>query len=221
MKKKVPVLAGVIIAAAILSLFYFSQPQDEKPASGGMSSSDTTSVLTSEAGNPIMVPDTEGIVPEGHIHAKVTRVVDGDTIKAEYEGKEYRVRLLCIDTPETVKEGVAVQPYGKEASKKLAEILLGKEVTLVFEKDIDDKYGRLLAYVILEDGSCVNAFMVEQGFARIDVVKPNTVHRDYFDGLQRNAIDKKRGFWSLPPEKRPFTENDKGYYVPRFYDDAA
>ena len=287
MKKKAPVLAGVVIAVVILSLYYLLQPQFEKAVSGETPSGTTaeistggkvdtgnsgkkeagsskkaavdssvkkdtgsskeaavdssekkeagssTAVTTSaaqksntggtvaKADSPIVASDTEGIIPEGYIHVKVTRIVDGDTIKAEYGSNVYTVRLLCIDTPETVKEGVPVQRYGKQASEKLSEMLLNKKVTLVFEKDMYDKYDRLLAYVILKDSTCVNVFMVEQGYARVDLVKPNTVHRDYFEGLQEDAIRNKRGLWSLPIDERPFVPIDEGYYIPRYYDDAA
>ncbi len=189
-------------------------------SSSGTQKSDTSRMVAAAA-SPIKVSDAEGIVAGGYIHVKVTRIVDGDTIKAKYESKEYKVRLLCIDTPETVKEGLPVQPYGKQASEKLSGILLNKQVTLAFEKDLYDKYDRLLAYVILKDGTCVNAFMIEQGYARVEAVKPNTVYRDYFEGLQEEAIRNKRGLWSLPIDKRPFVKKDEGYYVPRFYDEAA
>jgi micrococcal nuclease len=241
MKKKAPALAGIIIAVIIFALFYLLYPQGEKAVSGETSTDRTveagtiTDVKTGSsempksntggtkaaAESPIVVPDTEGIIPDGFIHAKVTRIVDGDTIVTEYKNEEYKIRLLCMDTPETVKKGVSVQPYGKQASEKIKKMLLNKKVTLVFEKDVYDNYDRLLAYVILKDSTCVNAFLVEQGYARVDMVRPNTVHRDYFEGLQEDAIRHKRGLWSLPVNKRPFVQNEKGYYVPQYLDDAA
>lgn len=234
MKKKAPVLMGIVIAVVILSLCYLLQPQfeDSKKVAEDSATAVTTSGsaaaqksntdgTAAEAESPITVPDTEGIIPKGFIYSKVKRIVDGDTIKAECGSKVYTVRLLCIDTPETVKKGVSLQPYGKQASEKLKELLLNKKVTLVFEKGVYDRYDRLLAYVILKDGTCVNAFMVKQGYARVDAVKPNTVHRDYFERLQENAIRDKRGLWSLPIDERPFVKKDEGYYIPRYCDDAA
>lgn len=170
---------------------------------------------------PVKVIDTEGIVPGGFIIAEVVRITDGDTFRAAYKEKEYRVRLLCIDTPESVKENVAEQPYGKQAADKLEEMVLGKKVTLVFEKDIEDDYGRLLAYVLLENGTCVNAFMIAEGFARVNAVKPNIINRDYFNELQEKAIKELKGLWSLPEVERPFVKNKNGVYIPRFYDNAA
>lgn len=191
--------------------------QTQPDATGQLDSSNDTQTFES----PIIASGTEGIVPGGYVYAKVKRIVDGDTLRAEYKGKEYKIRLLCIDTPETVKVNVDEQPFGKLASEKLTEMLLNEEVSLVFEKDIDDNYDRLLAYVLLEDGTCVNAFMVEQGFARIDMVRPNTVNRDYFTKLQDNAIKEGKGLWALPVEDRPFIMNDKGYYIPRYIDSDA
>jgi micrococcal nuclease len=171
---------------------------------------------------PIKIPDTEGIAPNSYIEAAVSKVVDGDTIKVEYKGETYKVRLLCIDTPETVKSGVDEQPYGKEASNKLKELIDGKKVKLVFEKDTDDNYGRLLAYVMLDDGTCVNALMIAQGCGVVMIVSPNKNYKDYLNGLMQEAIDNKRGLWSLPEDERPFVLNDKGNYKARYIQkDAA
>lgn len=171
---------------------------------------------------PIKIPDTEGIAPNSYIKATVSKVVDGDTIKVEYKGETYKVRLLCIDTPETVKSGVDEQPYGKEASNKLRELTDGKRVTLVFEKDTDDNYGRLLAYVMLDDGTCVNALMIAQGYGVVMIVSPNKTYKDYLNGLMQEAIDNNRGLWSLPEDERPFVLNEKGYYKARYIEkDAA
>lgn len=213
MKKKVPALAGILIAAVIFVAMLWRLPdQDNRFVSDA-------SLQGEEC--PVTVPDQEGIVPGGHIHSKVTKVTDGDTIKVEYSGKTYRVRLMYIDTPETVKEGVAVQPYGKEASEKLVGLLANKDVTLVFEKDVYDDYDRLLAFVLTNDGACVNTYMVDRGYARVNAVKPNTSYKEYFEGLQEDAIRGKRGMWSFPADERPFIEKNDGYYVPRYYNDAA
>jgi|GEM_PF-3054888 len=169
--------------------------------------------------SPIRTTDIEGIVPGGTISAHVKRVVDGDTLVAVYKNKDYRVRLLCIDTPESVKTGVKVQVYGKEASEKLKKLVLDKDVKLVFEKDTDDRYDRLLAYLILEDGSCVNSILVAEGYARVEFVKPNTVNKEYFMDLMEKAISQGRGLWSLPEDERPFVKDKDGNYYPRYYDE--
>ena len=205
-------IAGVIITGVVLLMSITAPDLIMMPTSGEY---DNTS------DSPIQASDTEGIKPGGFVNAKVTRIVDGDTVEAEFhdenkQTEKYKVRLLCIDTPETVKSGVDIQPYGKEATEKIRSMVLGKEVMLIFEKDIDDNYDRLLAYIVLKDGTCVNAALVEQGFARADIVRPNTVHKEYFYELQDKAISEKEGLWSLTTDKRPFIENENGYYVPRY-----
>ncbi len=195
----------------------------DEPTDSGASTDvqEDTGLSIQTVESPIKVTQLEGMVPGGHIKAVVKRVVDGDTIRAEYRGEEYRVRLLCIDTPESVKNGMKEQPFGKQAAEKLEEMIQGKEVRLLFEKGLWDNYDRLLAYVILEDGTCVNEIMVSEGFARVNSVKPNIVHRDYFNSLQAKAIEEGKGLWSLPEEERPFVKKDGNYYIPRYYEDEA
>ncbi len=229
MRKNLIVAAGAVLT--IIILIFNNTPQgskqladtqnDQVTAAQAQSnapidseakvSSDSGTNTSTDSENPIRVTDTEGLVPGGFINAVVRRVIDGDTIRAEYQGKEYKVRLLCIDTPESVKENVKEQPFAKQAAEKLEEMILGKEVQLLFEKDLWDNYDRLLAYIILEDGTCINATMVSEGFARVYSVKPNIEHRDYFIRLQKNAINEGKGLWSLPEEERPFVEKDDNY----------
>lgn len=232
MKKLFSVVAGVILVAAILIYNNIVLPgtneqtdanipteQTSIDMSGTQSDEDISAVESSES--PIRATDQEGIVPGGTIKVEVNRIVDGDTFRALYQGEQYKVRLLCIDTPESVKENVEEQPYGKKASERLKELIDGKKVQMVFEKEVRDRYDRLLAYILLEDGVCVNALMVSEGYARVNTVKPNTVHRDYFIGLMEEAIEEEKGLWSLRPEERPFVKNDKGSYVPRIYEEDA
>ncbi|MFA6308803.1 MAG: thermonuclease family protein [Clostridia bacterium] len=159
----------------------------------------------------------EGISARSFIYAGVERVVDGDTLKVSYNGEDYRVRLLDVDTPESVKQGVAVQPYSKEASAYTANKCNLKTVKLVFEKDIKDKYGRLLAYVVLPDGTLLNELLVKNGYARIEIISPNTLLKKFFQRLQDAAIAKKTGLWSLPENKQPFVLGSNGEYIPSYY----
>lgn len=214
MKKIIPVVLGAIITVAVL-LMSVAAPNTFKQTDSG----DNADAVASSS--PIQASGIEGIAPGGYVSVKVKRIVDGDTIEVEYKNEDYKVRLLCIDTPETVKSGVDVQPYGKLAAEKLSSMVRNKEVTLVFEKDVDDRYGRLLAYIILKDGTCVNAALVKEGYARVNIVRPNTVHKDFFNELQDSAIKENKGVWSLPAKKRPFIKNEKGYYVPRYIDEDA
>jgi micrococcal nuclease len=79
-----------------------------------------------------------------------------------------------------------------------------------------DRYGRLLAHVILKNGGYLNGMLVRNGFARVEVVSPNKVQAAYFYSLQEEAIRGKVGMWSLPPDKQPFIEDSEGDYEPRY-----
>ncbi|MSQ25898.1 MAG: nuclease [Dehalococcoidia bacterium] len=97
--------------------------------------------------------------------ARVTRVVDGDTIHVLADGMNYTVRYIGIDTPETVDPNQAVQPYGKEASLRNSALVASRGVYL--EKDVSetDRFGRLLRYVWLDERTMVNALLVAEGYA--------------------------------------------------------
>lgn len=86
-----------------------------------------------------------------------TRVVDGDTIIVNIDGKKERVRLIGVDTPETKHPNKPVEYFGREASAFTKGMVEGKKVKLEYDWQRRDKYGRLLAYVYLEDGTFLNA----------------------------------------------------------------
>jgi len=95
---------------------------------------------------------------------KCIEVVDGDTIKVEYQGRVEKVRLIGVDTPETVHPNKPVEYFGREASAFTRSLAEGKDVTLEFDWQKRDKYGRLLAYVYLPDGTMLNKKLIEQGY---------------------------------------------------------
>ena len=123
----------------------------------------------------------------------VERVVDGDTFVLI--GGE-RVRLIGIDTPESVHPEKPVEPFGREASAYLKKLVEGKGVRLEFDVQDRDRYGRLLAYVYLGDGTFVNAEIVRNGYAAVLTVPPNVTHAEEFLALQREAREGRRGLWS-------------------------
>ncbi|MGP4079717.1 thermonuclease family protein [Pseudalkalibacillus sp. R45] len=129
---------------------------------------------------------------------EVTKVVDGDTFKVNFEGKEETIRLLLVDTPETVHPSKPVQPFGKEASKFMKEKLAGKRVELELDVSERDKYGRILAYAYDLEGNMLNEMLLEKGLARVAYIfPPNTKYVDRFQKIQRNAQKKETGIWSL------------------------
>ncbi len=136
----------------------------------------------------------------GDTLVKVSRVVDGDTFVIV--GGE-KVRMIGVDTPETVKPNTPVQPYGQEASKFTKQLLAGKKVRLEYDITQRDKYGRLLAYVYLKDGTFINALLLKKGLARVMTIPPNVAHADEFYQLQKQAREKKVGLWGLKLKQIP------------------
>lgn len=161
----------------------------------------------------VEVSQIEGIEPFGYINAKVIKVTDGDTLTVSYNNQEFKVRMLDVDTPESVKSGVPAQPYSQEASDFTKEILTNKNIRLIFEKGTTDQYGRLLAHIVLEDGTFYNATLIQKGYAISVFYSPNTLLKKYYADLQDKAIADKAGFWSLPEDERPFVLDSKGKYV--------
>jgi micrococcal nuclease len=124
---------------------------------------------------------------------RVERVVDGDTIVVDGES----VRLIGIDTPESVKPGTPVECFAKEASAFTERLVEGRRVRL--ERDVEerDRYDRLLGYVYRRgDGLFVNAELVRRGYATPATFPPNVRHADEFSRLAREAREAGRGLWS-------------------------
>jgi micrococcal nuclease len=130
--------------------------------------------------------------------ATVARVVDGDTIRVRIGGHEERVRLIGIDTPESVKPGTPVQCYALAASARTKALLpAGTPVRLVRDVEERDRYGRLLAYVYrVRDGLFVNLSLVREGYAVALTIPPDVAHTAEFVAGAREAREKGRGLWS-------------------------
>jgi micrococcal nuclease len=126
--------------------------------------------------------------------AVVIRVVDGDTIEARIDGGVEDVRLIGVDTPETVKPGEAVQCFGPRASAFTHRQLEGQRVRLVFGVERRDVYGRLLAYAYLH-GRLVNAALLRRGLARSLTIPPNDRFAPLFERLELAAARAGRGLW--------------------------
>ena len=122
---------------------------------------------------------------------RVERVVDGDTIVVEGVG---RVRLIGVDTPETVSPGRPVEFFGREASAFTKRLLEGRRVRLEYDRDRTDRYGRTLAYVHLADGTLANAEIIRQGYGHAYTRFPFR-YLDRFRRLEREARSAGRGLW--------------------------
>ena len=138
-------------------------------------------------------------VPAGAVSARVERVVDGDTFIAELAGRSERIRIIGVDTPETVDPNRPVQPYGKEASSFAKRMLSGRTVRLVGDVEPRDRYGRLLAYVWLPDGTFWNALLAAEGYAQLITIPPDVTYASLFRRLVDEARSAHRGLWAGPP----------------------
>ncbi len=125
----------------------------------------------------------------------VLRVIDGDTVKIQYNGKPTTVRLIGVDTPETVHPQKPVERFGKEASAFTRNLLLGESVYLRFDTDRTDKYGRLLAYLYrAPDGLFVNLEIVRQGYGHA-YTRFIFKHMELFRHYERRAREASKGLW--------------------------
>jgi len=145
------------------------------------------------------------VIPQKGEFVYVERAVDGDTLKL-LDGQ--RVRLIGVDTPEyhysdkllrdakrTHKDIATIQSLGKKASDYTKALIAGKKVRLEFDVEKHDKYGRLLAYVYLDDGTFVNAKILEEGYGQVMTIPPNVRYAKHFLKLEQEARDKHKGLW--------------------------
>lgn len=149
-------------------------------------------LLSSQAATA--APNHASELPPGD-DALVTRVIDGDTIEVKVKDTPFKLRYIGIDAPETTGSKV-VTCFAKEATAANKALVLGK--TLRLERDVreTDKYGRLLRYAYLPDGTLVNEALVKTGFAQAVTYPPDVKRAEQFAVAQKAAHDAHLGLWS-------------------------
>ncbi len=152
---------------------------DPETTTTEVSEPETTTTEVSE-------PETSQPVAAG---ARVTSVVDGDTIEAEIDGQAERVRLIGMNAPESD------ECLADEATARLTELVGGQDVRLMSDVSDRDQYGRLLRYVFVGD-TFVNRQLVEEGLAIARRYPPDEAHADELDAAQARARDAQLGIWS-------------------------
>ena len=126
----------------------------------------------------------------------IVRVVDGDTFVINYNGVNEKVRLIGIDTPESVHPNKEKNTeFGELVSNFSKEILTGKKIQVEFDVEQRDKYGRLLAYVYL-DGQMYNKILLQKGYAKLATYPPNVKYVEEFTAIQKVAREEKAGLWA-------------------------
>jgi endonuclease YncB( thermonuclease family) len=161
-----------------------------------------SSCTAGSASDPATTPSPTAAAPSAtpsgtrapDANALVTRVVDGDTVEVDFGGRALTVRLIGIDTPESLAPGEPVQCFALEASSYTTERLEGERVRLAFDLERIDPYGRTLAYVWLGD-ELFNETLVREGYAFVTTYPPNVRYVDRLRGGQREALSAGRGVW--------------------------
>lgn len=135
-----------------------------------------------------------------NIFYKVSKISDGDTFYVKTENSEkFKIRLIGIDAPESYNLGLKFHKeyFGKEAKIFVTNLLKNKKVKLTFDVQKTDRYGRILAYVYLENGVFLNQYLVENGFAVVSTFPPNVKFVEVFTKAEKSARNKKLGLWKM------------------------
>lgn len=129
---------------------------------------------------------------------KVTKIVDGDTIKVDIGGTIETVRMIGVDTPEIKDPRKTVQCFGKEASARTKELLENQMVKLEADSTQNDrdKYSRLLRYIYLENGTFINKKLIEEGYAFEYTYQIPYLYQAEFKAAQKLAETNNLGLWN-------------------------
>jgi micrococcal nuclease len=197
--------------SAIVFFILFGATTDAKPTSTQQADKPKVNTTKTETIKNEATPKQESIITGRW--AIVAKVVDGDTV--ELEGGE-KVRLIGVNTPETVKPDSLEQPYGKEASGFTKSQIEGKKVFVETDVQEKDNYGRTLAYIYLQkpkteeeiEKYMFNATLLREGYAQLMTIPPNSKHTDLFVKEQKAAREAGKGIWALGIYKDSATSTD-------------
>ena len=212
-KKKISGILGTILVLVIAGFQLFTQTGDSDKSRETSDQQTTTSQKS--AGNTTEGIPTLAELSKQSVAKAVTEVdlenpprfekiavdnirsVDGDTFVFYAENKEYRLRLLMVDTPESVKKDMPVQPYGKEASNFTKAALAKGNVSLAFDEGaVKDQYDRYLAYVFVGDDLLQNE-LIASGLGVVRYLNPgNDTYQSDLEAAQDQAEQAKKGAWS-------------------------
>ncbi len=179
------VLGACLLAACEPRPMRHTQPGGGASSSARVVASSSAVFVASQSSSVSAIPNS----------ITVLRAVDGDTLEVSMEnGAKEKVRVLGIDTPETVDPRKEVQCFGKDASQKMKDLLVGKVVTLIRDPAQDkDVYKRLLRYVDL-NGTDIGAQMIREGYAYSYKKYPHPRLSEY-NALELQARESARGLW--------------------------
>jgi micrococcal nuclease len=192
------VISGLFVGSFVVGSVISAVDSDNAIGSGSSASPSvpvSTSTMTVTAEPTVDPTESSPTDPEApRDPATVTRVIDGDTIEVDFDGESLKVRLIGVNTPETVDPSEPVGCYGHAASRFTTKELEDEHVRLEFDVERLDQYERTLAYVWLRD-ELFNEVLVARGFAQVSTYPPNVRYVDRFLASQRDARSHKRGLW--------------------------
>ncbi|MGG3624358.1 thermonuclease family protein [Bacillus gobiensis] len=169
--------------------------QDEKEKAEAEAKQEAEEKKVSEEEAKKKATKTDGTT--NRIAVTLTKTVDGDTIKVNYNGQEETIRYLLVDTPETKDPNSCVQPYGTDAYNRNKQLVNSGKLEIEFDVgERKDKYGRLLAYVYV-NGKSVQETLLKEGLARVAYVyPPNTRYLNQFQSAEASAKNNGTAIWS-------------------------
>ena len=188
----------ILIAAAIIGVWLYEAPETDNSSLSEQTQSEYAGNFDNDGndeGTPIQI-NFAGQSGELYGPFEVVRVVDGDTVKLNIGGNVETVRLIGIDTPESVHPNKEKNvPEGKLASDHTKELLDGKNVYIEYGEDPTDHYDRVLAYLYFDENTMINAELLKDGYAKVYTVNPNNKYKDYFLAVESEAKNSGAGLW--------------------------
>lgn len=192
-KKQSIALFSVFVAFLTLSTYHFISIGYD--AVGDVLQAQTAQLSPTLFPSPII---TENLLSQP-VRVHVTRVIDGDTLVViDENNKEFTVRLIGIDTPETKKPGTPIECFGLQATEYLSILVEDKDVYIVSDSSQAevDRYNRLLRYIFANDNQLINEQMILQGYAFEYTYDKPYVYQDLFKEAQLSAQTNTRGLWN-------------------------
>ncbi|MEX0931857.1 MAG: thermonuclease family protein [Candidatus Paceibacterota bacterium] len=189
------VFIGILITSGSQSKFVVTEVPNESIKEDSMSEPVTEVEIAQSVEQKETAQETEVKKEETY---KVIKVVDGDTLAVSIEGISTTIRLIGLDTPETVDPRKPVQCFGVEASNKAKELLTGQNVKLEYDtsQGTYDKYDRLLTYVYLPDGRLFNKLMIAEGYGYEYTYAIPYKYQKEFKEAELFAQENKKGLWA-------------------------
>lgn len=197
-RKKIAKLFGAIMFGSLFASIATATPIEPKSNENIQEIQEEPASTSNPATNAPIVASEPSIEVSSKTSATVIRVVDGDTVKVDIDGVQETIRIIGINTPETVDPRKPVECFGQEASARAHALLDNQTVALEADstQGEHDKYDRLLRYVFLSNGSDFGKQMISEGYAYEYTYSTPYTHQQDYETAQSEAENAKRGLWA-------------------------